>query len=111
MGGCRELELPVLPPHLVGTLLALLCLMLTACQRHVLIPVAYEGGVCSNYRSVHRGDKHGTATDTIRVTTQFYQRGWRSVGKSDHGSFRARTCQRPAENAQDLAVESLCPRL
>src|SRR5712692_7796777 len=74
-------------------------------------PVAYEGGVSSNYRSVHRGDKHGTATDTIRVTTQFYQRGWRPVGKPDHGASRALTCQRPAENAQELAVESLCPRL
>src|SRR5215467_8558720 len=102
MGGCRELELQVLPPHPVGTLLALQCLMLTACQRHVLIPVAYEGGVCSNYRSVRRGDKHGAATDTIRVTTQFYQRSWGPVGKSDHGASRARTCQRSAENAQDL---------
>src|SRR5712691_4280973 len=74
-------------------------------------PVAYKGGVASNYRSVHRGDKHGTATDTIRVTTQFYQRGWRSIGKSDHGASRAWTCQCPAENAQDLAVGSLCPRL
>src|SRR5262245_25792731 len=58
MGDCWELELPALPPHPVGTLLALLCLVLTACQRHVLIPsptrVAFAPtiGVCTGETSM-----------------------------------------------------------
>src|SRR5262249_36244049 len=99
------------PSHPVCPPLSPPCLMLTACQRHVLIPSPTRVMFPPTIRSVHRGDKHGTATDTIRVTTQFYQRGWRPVGEPDHGTPRAWTYQRPAENAQDLAVESLCPRL
>src|SRR5215472_14364784 len=38
MGDCWEPELPVLPPHPVCIPLSLPCLMLTAWQRHVLIP-------------------------------------------------------------------------
>ena len=37
------------------------------------------------------------------VSRRNFIKGWRPVGKPDRGASRAWTCQRPAENAQDLA--------
>ena len=59
------------------------------------------------------------AEEIIRVDIPFafvvdhheFPAGHYDVRRSDDGADCAWTYQRPAENAQDPAVESLCPRL